>query len=220
MNIKLNKRLTTISAFIENNSKVIDVGCDHGLLGIYLYETKDDIKVISSDINELPLKKAHDNLIKYGLLDKIELKLGNGLECLSDDTDTVIISGMGGLTIIDILQDIKKYPNIKKIVVSPNSDFDLTRKMISKLGFKINREVLVKENNKYYLVSEYIVGKEKGSFMFGKLDFRDKVTVEYYRSLYDKNILVLKSIPKRYFFKRMKLKYQNYVIKRKLSNVD
>jgi len=220
MNIKLNKRLTTISAFIENNSKVIDIGCDHGLLGIYLYETKDNIKVISSDINELPLKKAHDNLVKYGLLDKIELKLGNGLECLSDDTDTIIISGMGGLTIIEILQDIKKYPNIKKIVVSPNSDFDLTRKMISKLGFKINREVLVKENKKYYLVSEYIGGKEKVDFMFGKLDFHDKVTIEYYKTLYDKNVLVLKSIPKRYFFKRMKLKYQNYVIKRKLSNVD
>jgi len=220
MNIKLNKRLTTISVFIENNSKVIDIGCDHGLLGICLYETKGNVKVISSDINELPLKKAHDNLVKYGLLDKIELKLGNGLECLNDDTDTVIISGMGGLTIIDILQDIKKYPNIKKIVVSPNSDFDLTRKMISKLGFKINREVIVKENKKYYLVSEYIVGKEKVNCMFGKLDFHDKVTVEYYKALYDKNVLVLKSIPKRYFFKRMKLKYQNYVIKRKLLNVD
>lgn len=220
MNIKLNKRLTTISVFIEDNSKVIDIGCDHGLLGIYLYQTKENVKVISSDINELPLKKARDNLVKYGLLDKIELKLGNGLECLSDDTDTVIISGMGGLTIIEILQDIKKYPNVKKIIVSPNSDFDLTRKMISKLGFKINREVLVKENKKYYLVSEYIVGKEKVNRMFGKLDFHDKVTIEYYRSLYDKNVLVLKSIPKRYFFKRMKLKYQNYVIKRKFSNVD
>ena len=61
MNIKLNKRLTTISAFIEDNSKVIDIGCDHGLLGIYLYQTKENVKVISSDINELPLKKAHDN---------------------------------------------------------------------------------------------------------------------------------------------------------------
>lgn len=220
MNIKLNKRLTTISAFIEDNSNVIDIGCDHGLLGIYLHETKENVKVISSDINELPLKKAHDNLVKYGLLDKIELKLGNGLECLSDDTDTIIISGMGGLTIIEILQDIKKYPNIKKIVVSPNSDFDLTRKMISKLGFKINKEVLVKENKKYYLVSEYIVGKEKVNWMFGKLDFHDKVTIEYYSSLYDKNVLVLKSIPKRYFFKRVKLKYQNYVIKRKFLNVD
>lgn len=220
MNIKLNKRLTTISVFIEDNSKVIDIGCDHGLLGIYLYQTKENVKVISSDINELPLKKARDNLVKYGLLDKIELKLGNGLECLSDDTDTVIISGMGGLTIIEILQDIKKYPNVKKIIVSPNSDFDLTRKMISKLGFKINREVLVKENKKYYLVSEYIVGKEKVNRMFGKLDFHDKVTVEYYKALYDKNALVLKYIPKRYLFKRMKLKYQNYVIKRKLSNVD
>ena len=73
MNIKLNKRLTTISAFIENNSKVIDIGCDHGLLGIYLYETKDNIKVISSDINELPLKKAHDKANRSKLWADVEV---------------------------------------------------------------------------------------------------------------------------------------------------
>ena len=58
--IKLNKRLTTISAFILKNDKVIDIGCDHDLLAIYLYQ-KNKIKVVGSDINNLPLNIARNN---------------------------------------------------------------------------------------------------------------------------------------------------------------
>ena len=184
MNVKLNKRLSTLSAFIEDNSCIIDIGCDHGLLGIYLYQNRTNVKVISSDINELPLRKAHDNLVKYNLEDKIELRLGNGLECVDSDIDTVVISGMGGLTIIDILYNIKRYSGIKKIVISPNSDFVLTRKKISNLGFKISNEIIVKENNKYYLVSKYIIGKDKTDCIFGKLDFNNSEVINYYKDLY------------------------------------
>ena len=143
----LNKRLEMISAFINASDRVIDIGCDHGLLGIYLVKEKNVSKMISSDINENPLKKAQENVLKYNLEDKIELKLGNGLETVSDDIDTVIISGMGGVTITNILRKINNYPNVKKIIISPNSDFSLTRKIISKLGFMLVSEKMVFENN-------------------------------------------------------------------------
>lgn len=217
MKVKLNKRLSTLSAFIEDNSNIIDIGCDHGLLGIYLYQNRNNVKIISSDINELPLKKAYDNLVKHGLSEQIELRLGNGLECINSDTDTIIISGMGGTTIMEILSSIKQYKCVKKIVISPNSDFVLTRKKITKLGFKISNEIIVKENNKYYLISEYVFGHEKTNWMFGKLDFNNKDVVDYYWNLYQKNNSIFKSIPKRYFIKRIKLKYYNFLIKNKLK---
>ena len=44
--IKISNRLEAISSLIPNNSKVIDIGCDHGLLDIYLYQKKISNKII------------------------------------------------------------------------------------------------------------------------------------------------------------------------------
>ena len=74
---------------------------------IYLFLNRKNIKVVLSDINEKPLMRAHDNLLKYHLEDKIELRLGNGLEVMDDSITTIIISGMGSVNMIDILRNIK-----------------------------------------------------------------------------------------------------------------
>ena len=115
--IKLNKRLTTISAFILKNDKVIDIGCDHNLLAIYMY-LKKGIKIVGSDINSEPLNIARNNLLKYDLSNTLELRLGDGISTILDE-DTIVISGMGGITITKILDKINDY-NIKKLIISPN----------------------------------------------------------------------------------------------------
>jgi len=189
----LNKRLQTISAFIKKNDVVLDVGCDHCFLGIYLVLNK-NIKVIGSDINSGPLEKAKENLKKYHLIRKIELRLGDGLSTISDDINTVVISGMGGQTIINILQDIKKYPNIKKLIISPNNDFELTRIEISKLGFCLKKETMVLESGKYYLISEYKLGKDKIDTFFGKLDLSNNVVKKYYQYVYDINLKIISKL--------------------------
>lgn len=220
MNIKLNNRLTKISDFIFSNDSVIDIGCDHGLLGIYLYLKKNVKKMVSSDVNELPLNKAKENIEKYNLTQKIEVRLGNGLECLSNEIDTIVISGMGGLTINQILKDIKKYSNIKKIVISPNTDFYKTRKVITKLGFYLEEETIVKEHNKYYLISCYIKGKgSKINCFFGKLDLHNKDVLSYYLDLVIKNRKINKSLSFKYIFKKVKLLIINILIKIKLNDI-
>ena len=188
--IKINKRLETLSAFINYGDVVLDIGCDHGLLGIYLTLNK-DVKVVSSDINKGPLLKAKENIKKYHLEDKIEIRLGDGLEVMSKDINTLVISGMGGETIIKILKDINNYSNIKKLVLSPNNDFDLTRKEISKLGFKINRESMVKDHSKFYLISEFIIGKEDIDYYFGKLDLNNEIVKDYYNYVYNTNLKII-----------------------------
>jgi len=80
--IKLSKRLEAISSLIPNNSKIIDVGCDHGLLDIYIYQNKICQNIIASDINENALKNAKENIRKNKLEEKIETRLGNGLDTL------------------------------------------------------------------------------------------------------------------------------------------
>ena len=85
MNIKINNRLLKISDFIYQEDKVIDIGCDHGLLGIYLVLNKKVNKMISSDINEMPLKKAKENkdvkIKEYICMDDIE---EDGIKKISD----------------------------------------------------------------------------------------------------------------------------------------
>lgn len=211
----LNRRLNTISAFIESKNKVIDIGCDHGLLGIDLVINKKIDKMISSDINSGPLEMAKDNLKKYQVEDKIILKQGNGLETIEDDIDTIVISGMGGLLISDILKDLKEYPHVQKLVLSPNNEWHLLRKEIQKQGFGLQKETLVLENNKYYLISVYEKRMKKNKSYFGKLDIKDNLVKEYYQKVYNKNQEILKKLSFKKKLKKISLFKENYLIKRK-----
>lgn len=213
----INKRLTEVSAFINDKEEVIDIGCDHGLLGIYLYLNKKNVRMVSSDINEKPLLKAKENLIKYGLENKIELRCGNGLETLDKDINTIIISGMGGINIVNILSEIKKYPNVSKIVLSPNTDYSFVRRKVTKLGFKLCSEKMVYEKGKYYLISEYQKGKGKADYFFGKLDLTNSIVKNYYANLYHKNILLQEKISLKHLIKRINIKRENLMIKRKMN---
>lgn len=218
MNLKINNRLQKISDFIYKEDKVIDIGCDHGLLGIHLVLNKNINKMVSSDINEKPLNKAKENIKKYNLENKIETRLGNGLECVDENIDTIIISGMGGLTINEILNRVNDFPNIKKIVISPNSDFVKTRKHITKLGFYMWKETIVLEKGKYYLISCYLkVKNKKINYYFGKLDFSKEEVVNYYNSIINKNNNIRNNLDYRHIIKKTFLKFENYLIKKMLK---
>ena len=215
----LNKRLQMISAFIDNNTCVCDIGCDHGLLGIYLVLNKQNIKMISSDINEKPLLKAKENMEKYGVLDKVTLKLGNGLDVLETDVDTIVISGMGGITITKILEKINDYPNVRKMILSPNNDFLLVRKMVTKHGFKIVNEKIVWEKDKYYLVCVLEKGQDKCNYFFGKLDLSDNVVKDYYENIYKTNQKIIKKLSIINRLKKLNLWYENYLIRKKYKKL-
>ena len=206
----LNKRLETLSAFIKENEIVLDIGCDHGFLGIYLTLNRENVKVISSDVNKKPLLRAKENIHKYSLDNKIETRLGNGLEVIDSDITTTIISGMGAISIINILKDINKYPNVNKLVLSPNNDFEYFRKSITKLGFMIIKEEMVFENGKYYLISECIKGLDDIDYFFGKLDLNNNIVIDYYKYIYERNEIILNKIDNKY------LRMENLKIKEKI----
>lgn len=212
MQMKLSKRLQTVASFVPDNSYVIDVGCDHALLSIYLYLNKENVKVIASDINSNPLKIARENLIKYHLLDKIELVLQNGIENLNQKVDTIVIAGMGGDMIAKILADKDKLVNIKNIIVAPNCDTPIVRKRVLAKGFYLEDEKLVKENNKYYIITYFKRGKnKKDNYFFGILH-KNNETIKYYQEIIKVNKIILNKIPKKYLIKRLKIRYQNILI--------
>lgn len=203
--MKINNKLKKISELVLPNSFLLDVGCDHALLDIYL--TQKNVKCIGSDINALPLEKAKENIKKYNLEDKITLKVGDGLEHLTNDIDVVVISGMGGILIKDIIKkDISKITN-QKIITCPNNDSDILRKFMISNNFKIEKELLVKDKYIY----EIIVFKKgyekltKKEIMYGKYFVHDNLYKEYFNKKLETLISIRNNLPKKHFIKKLEL---------------
>ncbi len=216
--IKISKRLFAVSEYVEDNSNLLDVGCDHALLDIYLYQHKNNLQVTVSDLHKLPLDNAKNNLEKYRLIDKIKTCLGDGLEVLDLSIDTIIITGMGGRTIINILNNKDKLVNIQNIILSPNNDYLAVRKAIHKLGYYIDQETMIKDKGIFYLIISFKKGQKKYSakeLYFGPLLLRKKtpVTKEYFGWLLTKKEKILADLPRKYFFRRLKIKREISQIK-------
>ena len=199
--MNIDNRLKRITDFIPSDSYILDVGCDHALLDIYLALNRKNIKLIASDINENPLKIAKENIKKYNLEDKIKLEKADGVSKINDEVDTVVIAGMGTSTINDIINnDLEKLKNVKKIIISSHtSSFEL-RENMNKKGFKIIDEAVVFDKGKYYEIIVYSNGYEKLS----KLDMKygpiiskrkDEITKAYFNERYLKLIEIYKKIP-------------------------
>jgi len=140
----ISNRLKSLTKYIDSTDKIIDIGCDHALLDIYLIKNNIVDNIMVSDVSENALEQGIENINKYNLNDYIEARCGNGLEVLdsNDIINTVIISGMGTNTILNILNN-KYLNNINKLVIQSNKDYDLLRKGIVELGFKISAEEVV-----------------------------------------------------------------------------
>ncbi len=159
--IKLSSRLKAISDFVCDDSSIVDVGCDHAYLSIFLYQHKKNINIIASDVNINALSNAKKNIKLYNLNSKIKVILSDGLEKINlFEIDTIIISGMGGKTIINILANAN-LKNIKQIIIQANTDIILVRKAIINMGFYIDDENLIMDSNKYYTIINFRKGKIK-----------------------------------------------------------
>ena len=148
----ISNRLKSLVKYINKNDKIIDIGCDHALLDIYLIKNKYINNIIVSDISSNALKQGIKNIKKYNLDNYIETRLGNGLNVLNniDYINTIIISGMGTYTILDILNN-KYLENINKLIIQSNKDYDILREKVCNLGFIIDKEEVILDNNKIYI---------------------------------------------------------------------
>lgn len=212
--IKLSKRLEAISSLVPNNSKIIDIGCDHGLLDIYLYQQKKCSKIIASDINESALNNAKENIKKNNLEKKIETRLGNGLDTLkdSDDINTIVISGMGAHTAVGILKNnLDKLKKINTIIIQSNTKLEFLRKEVTKLNYLIDDELLIEDNKKIYTIIKFVKGKRKYNkkeLYFGPILLKKNTKlfqINNQKEL-DKLNLLLKMLPKNKMLDRYKIK--------------
>ena len=158
----LSKRLESLIKYIDKNDKLIDIGCDHGLIDIYLVKNNIINSIIISDIHEGALKAGQENVKKHHLEKQIDARLGNGLEVLKQDEviDTVLISGMGTSTILKILNN-NYLKNINKLILQSNNNHEELRKEVVKLGFIITDEEFFTDNKKNYINIVFKRGNKK-----------------------------------------------------------
>ena len=176
----LSKRLLRVAANVMSDGVVADIGCDHGFTSIYLIAHKKATKAIAMDINAGPLKRAREHVAQYDMQDKITLRLSDGAEQLKHgEADTLLISGMGGALICNILQEGKDVTqSAKELVLSPQSEVFLVLRCIHQLGFRIEHEEMVLDQGKYYVVIRAVKGQEiyqqEEDYLYGRRLIEEK----------------------------------------------
>ena len=190
----ISNRLKSLVKYVNKNDSLIDIGCDHALLDIYLIKNNIIDKCIISDISNNALKQGIDNIKKYNLESKIETRCGDGLKILNnkDNINTIIISGMGANTILSVLNN-PYIKNINKLIIQSNNDYYTLRKDIIKMGFII-KDVII-DHKKLYINIIFVRGEKlytENELMYGTKNMINKET--YYKYLLNKKEIILNKI--------------------------
>lgn len=147
-------RLDALLKILQNSKSVADIGCDHAYLSILLARADENKKIIGADIKEGPLNRARENVERFGLSGRIELRLGDGLSPLkSGEVDTIVIAGMGALVISGILNEgAETAKNADRLILQPMSSAHELREFLYKNGYIIENEHLVREDRRIYTI--------------------------------------------------------------------
>jgi tRNA (adenine22-N1)-methyltransferase len=160
--MQLSKRLTAIAQMVTEGNRLVDVGCDHGYLPVYLVLEGKIPGAIAMDVRSGPLSRAQEHILEYGLSDYIETRLSDGLAALRPgEGDTLVIAGMGGFLMERILMDGREVlPGFQELILQPQSDLRHFRRFIREMGFAIAGEEMIFEDGKFYPMIRVVPGEE------------------------------------------------------------
>ncbi len=169
--MRLNNRLKMIADNIPPCTTVSDIGTDHAYIPIYAVQNGLCEKALAADLRSGPLEMANKNIKRNGLETHVETRLGNGLEpILPSECDVIVIAGMGGQLIRDILSASgEKAQRARLLLLQPNNAPDALRRWLYENGYAIVDEALALDAGKYYcLISAQWTGEavEKDLFTY------------------------------------------------------
>ena len=157
MKIPLSTRLLACAGFVNKGDRVADIGCDHGYLSIHLLTNGIARSCIASDVAEGPLQSAMRNARKFGVQDNISFHLSDGVRNIPRDFDTLVCAGMGGDTMIHILESAPWLRSEQyRLILQCQSKRPELRRWLYDHGFAIRRETLAKDGKFIYTVMEVL----------------------------------------------------------------
>ena len=155
MKIPLSDRLLACAGFVSPGDRVADIGCDHGYLSIHLLTQGIASAVIASDIREAPLQSAIRNAEKYGVRNQIRFYLSDGVRNIPRDFDTLVCAGMGGDTMVHILESAPWLRTTQyRLILQCQSKTPLLRQYLSENGWRITEESVLRDGKFLYTVME------------------------------------------------------------------
>jgi tRNA (adenine22-N1)-methyltransferase len=202
MDITLSERLSTVASLVHSCDYLADIGTDHAYLPVYLVKKGIVRHAVAADISKGSCDKALRNISAHNMEHSIEVRCGNGLEVMaeSEQPDTIVIAGMGGMLAVSVLKSHPSGSNAPRLVLQVQRDIDAVRKHLHATGYKIEEEKILKENGKVYVAIAAVKGTEpeytEVEYHFGKLLLEQKnpILKEYIVHEQNKIKNVLKSI--------------------------
>lgn len=160
--ITLSKRLEAVAGLIKRDGALADVGTDHGYIPIAMVLRGHAEKAIAMDLRTGPLERAREHITAYGLEDRIETRLSDGVSALAEnEADSIVVAGMGGELVIHILETGKAVcKSAKELILQPQSEIDEVRKYLRENGYRIVDEDMVEEDQKYYPMMRVVPQEE------------------------------------------------------------
>ena len=162
MKLPISDRLLACAAFVCPGDRIADVGCDHGYLSIHLLQENIAASAICSDVRQQPLQSAVRNAEKYGLREKMEFYLSDGVQNIPRDFNTLICAGMGADTMVSIFTAAPWLKDGKyRLILQCQSKTPLLRQYLSDSGFTIIQEAVLRDGRFLYTVMEVIFAPEQ-----------------------------------------------------------
>lgn len=149
--LELSPRLATVAALVPPGARLADIGTDHAYLPAWLILNGRIDRAIAADIRPGPLDHARRTAAAYGLTDRMDFRLCDGLDGISPaECDTITIAGMGGETMAGVLARALWTQEGKTLILQPQSTQDVLRRFLAGHGWRICSERVVREGERWY----------------------------------------------------------------------
>ena len=150
--IELSERLQMVASLVPKCEIVADVGTDHGYLSAWLLQNGIASHVFATDIHAGPLARAKQTAAEYGLDEQMEMHLCDGLQFPQASTaQAVILAGMGGETMISILQAAAWSLHDTVLILQPQSKLPILCDWLRDHGVALKEAKLCMDAGKRYL---------------------------------------------------------------------
>ncbi|MDO4903465.1 MAG: tRNA (adenine(22)-N(1))-methyltransferase TrmK [Limosilactobacillus sp.] len=149
----LSQRLKQVAEFVPENARMADIGSDHAYLPASLALKGKISFAVAGEVVKGPYENMVSEIHNNGLQDTIIPRFGNGLDAIepADKIDTVVIAGMGGSLIADILERGKdRLQGVSRLVLQPNVGEYRLRTWLMHNRYQIMAERLVEEDDHIY----------------------------------------------------------------------
>lgn len=151
--LKLSPRLNAIATLAAVGKRIADIGTDHGYIPVRLALLGHAESITATDIKMGPLSHAMQSAREYGVSDLIRFVCCDGLSFSgAHDLDTVIIAGMGGETIVSILERADWTRSGVRLLLQPQTKTDELCVWLAEAGYELSGAALVEDAGRIYVV--------------------------------------------------------------------